>query len=331
MNKVELSQGLDPDVIERAMTNRSTNEEIGRPPIPQMSNEDKAMIDSLRLRASKAKFLGEIRRDTHDTKSYIPINKIPSLYRLDYSDVLEVRTMSVPEVKRLSDISDENSSYVMNDILSKCCKTLSVDELYLGDRLFLILWIRYNTFPNAKHVVDFTCPKCGDSTFHFKLENLNIEYLKDEFDPNLEIVTNRGDVLKLSHLKVKHEKEIEKFRNKKEVRTKFSEEELDAEMLGLASMITEINGQTTQIEKELQDGSSVIVTNLMKTFPYVIDGSLDVDDFAMLVSYVTEHRIGVNPVMNITCEKCRGEFPMGFTFSPQFFIPKSPIRTNSKN
>ena len=327
MAKLKSIQGLDPDVIEKAMANgEKTQQHLNEP--------DEVILAKYKERSMRASVFGEFKRTQNilDNKNYVPINLIPSKYRLDYNNVLEVRSLTVQEVKRLADIDENNSIHIMNDIISKCCKNVPIDEMYLGDRLFLILWIRYNTFPNAKYKVPFTCPKCGDSTFHFKMDNLNVDYLDDGYDPELEILTNKGDTIRLSHLKVKHEKEIERFKNKKEIRIQYTEQDLDTELLALASMITEINGKSTLIEREsVVDGDYSIVTNLSKTFPFVIDGGLDTDDFVSILSYIQKYKIGINPVMHVTCEKCAGEFPMGFMFSPQFFIPQSEVRTNIRN
>ena len=45
-------------------------------------------------------------------------------------------------------------------------------------------------------------------------------------------------------------------------------------------------------------------------------------DYAQVESYIDEYQIGIQPIMNVECKKCKGESPVAVSFRPEFFIPK---------
>jgi len=246
-----------------------------------------------------------------DVSNYWEIKEIPSQYKLYPAGVkIEARPLEVIEVKKLASINEGNAEYVINDIIKRAVRITgmnSVDDLYLADKLYIVFWLRAVSFRDSSYVIDFNCPKCEKkSTYHFEVKNLDVNYLKDDYDIGTEIEMESGDIIKLRYLKLRDEFEMEQFidTHKKLLG------EIDADLLALGCMMYDINGKTT--------------STLAERYNYVL--GLTAGDLSYLVTYTDEYKIGVEPVMNIECNECGGNVPMGVTFRGDFFLPKRKLR-----
>jgi len=144
------------------------------------------------------------------------------------------------------------------------------------------------------------------SSYHFEINNLNVNYLKDDYDPEKSIQLENGDYIKLRYLKIKDEFEIDRF---VEINQKVLGE-IDKELLALACMITDINGNK--------------VSTLTEKYNYVLEFSPR--DLSYVTTYLDEYGIGIEPNMNIECTECGGVVPMGVTFRSDFFLPKCTLK-----
>jgi len=247
-----------------------------------------------------------------DNVNFWEITGLPTKNRLYPSNILiEGRPLKVIEVKKLASINETNADYVINDIIRRCVRinsgSIDVGELFLADKLFIIFWLRGVTYRDSSYTIDFTCPKCNtNSKYHFEIQNLNVNYLKDDYDPNKTIELENKDVIKLRFLKIKDELEIERF---VEINQKVLGE-IDTELLALACMITEIN-----VNKSL---------TLAERYNYVLE--MSPGDLSYITTYIEEYGIGIEPTMNVECKECGGIVPMGVTFRSDFFLPKSTIK-----
>lgn len=291
---------VDPDgqkVLQMmAKMQQEAEQNVGNPDYETAVNSPKTMLENKKV----------------DNANYWEIKGLPTRNRLYQPNTLvEARPLKVIEVKKLASINETNADYVINDIIRRCVRVnggmIDVGELFLADKLFIIFWLRGTTYRDSSYTVEFDCPKCGKkSKYHFEIKNLEVSYLKDDYDPNKIFELENGDAIKLRFLKIKDELEIERF---VEINQKLLGE-IDTELLALASMITEINGNTA--------------LTLAEKYNYVLD--ISPGDLSYLTTYLEEYGIGIEPTMNIECRECGGVVPMGVTFRPDFFLPKRSIK-----
>lgn len=232
--------------------------------------------------------------------NFYPIKDLPSKFKF-YNSKIMARPLKVIEVKKLSSLNDNNFNFIINDIISRAVKGIDVNKLFIADKIFLIFWLRANTYKDSGYTVDFTCPKCEkESTFHFELQNLEIQYVDDKYDPNKEITLPSGNKVKINFLRVEDEFKISRFQELQSQLLK----DIDKELLSLACMIQTINGE---------------IKDLLEKYYWMIE--VDPVDYSYLNSYIEKYGMGVKPYMNVTCNKCGGIAPVGISFRSEFFLP----------
>jgi len=231
--------------------------------------------------------------------SYQQISSIPSKFNF-YKDIdLYARPMEVLEIKKLSAMGEDNGMYIVNDIIRKCTKGIDYGKILTADRLFIILWLRANSFRNKNFVTEFGCPKCDErGTHHFTEEDLDvIEFDSSKFNGGEIQLTSNTLVVK--YMTINDEIINERFLVKND------EIDWDEDLLEMASMIDSVNGKTM---------------SLMSKYQYIT--KLTAEDFAILNTKMSDMVFGVKPQITVKCEKCGGETPMSIGFRADFFIPK---------
>lgn len=126
---------------------------------------------------------------SYDKYNYwnIPLNELPTrglFYNKDA--VIKMRSMSVLDVKFLSTYRPELATEICNELLFKCSylENIKLEDLYLPDRIYLIFWIRNNSFTNgSSYIFDIKeCPSCNQSyKAEIHLSDFNIKYLENKF------------------------------------------------------------------------------------------------------------------------------------------------------
>jgi hypothetical protein len=235
--------------------------------------------------------------------NYWLIDGLPSRYKL-YPEGTNIygRPLKVLEIKKISSINDVNADYVINELLRKTVKGINTDDLYIADKLYIVFWLRANTYRDSGYVVNFDCTKCNAaSEYHFEINNLEIQYLSDNYDPNMLLKLRSGDTIKMNFLTIADSLNIERF---KELNTKVVGE-IDSELINIAEMMKEING------KKL---------SLLEKYRFICD--IDPGDFSHISQYIEENGMGIKPYMTVKCNKCGGTGPVGITFHASFLFPK---------
>jgi len=251
--------------------------------------------------------LSEVRSNMHtsDSSNYWPIKGMPSKGKFyPKNSIIEGRPLKVIEVKKISSINDGNGDFIINDILKRTIKTsFPFDEIYIADKLFMVFWLRENTYRESGFVVKFECLKCKKvSDFHFELNNLEVQIVNDNFSPESEITLPSGSKVKYDYLKIKDEIFIDRFKeiNGSEI------PDLDDDLLGIAQMIKSING----------DNSS----SLIKKYFWVLE--MSPADYSALTTMIEKNGMGIRPYVNVECQKCGGTVPVAVSFRADFFIPE---------
>jgi len=271
---------------------------------------DKKTEDEIIRKSVEAMQTKSVNRATENNPMLMPENNsnywfiegLPSRYKL-YPEGTKIygRPLKVLEIKKLSSINDTNADYVINEVLRKTIKGINIDDLYIADKLFIVFWLRANTYRESGYVVNFTCSKCEtESQYHFEINNLEVQQLSEDFNPNNELKLKNGEPIKINFLTIKDSLVVERF---KEMNTKLFGE-IDNELINIAEMIKEVNGQKL---------------TLLEKYRFVLD--MEPGDFSYISQYIETNGMGIKPYMNVKCEKCGGTAPVGITFHSAFLFP----------
>lgn len=243
---------------------------------------------------------------TNAPMGFYPIKDLPSKYKLyPAGTVISGRPLRVLEVKQLSQMGSENSTIVINGVLRTAIRGIDVENLLMADKIYILLWLRANTYKDSGYRVDFTCTKCKKpSDYYFNLDALEIEYIKDDYvDGSPIVLPICKDKVILGYQKVSDVTEMENFKTKK--LTNILAEEYDDDILNLASLISSVN------EK---------VMSFKQKYDYLT--SLDAGDYSVLETEQDKNEIGVSTLIRVKCSLC-GELSFaGLSFRPEFFVPK---------
>lgn len=235
---------------------------------------------------------------------FYPINDLPSKYKLyPEGTLIHGRPLRVLEVKQLSQMGENNSNIIINSILKSAIRGIKVDDLILADKIYILFWLRANTYKDSGYKVDFKCLKCEkDSTYSFTLDALQITYLRDDYKEGtpFELPISKDKVV-LRLMRVSNAIEVENFKSKVQGNHL---ESYDDEILNLASCITV--------------GEKIM--SLKQRYEYLI--SLDAGDYARIETEEVADEIGVSTVINVKCSECGELSYAGLSFRPEFFIPK---------
>lgn len=234
--------------------------------------------------------------------NYWKITGLPSKGKFYPNNEIMGRPLKVLEVKKISSISEENGDFILNDIVKRTTKGIALEEMYVADKLFIIFWLRANTYRESGYTVPFVCNKCGKSSeYHFEINNIEVQQISDEFDPKKEIKLINGEFITFDYLKVKDELYIDKF---KEYNTN-AIGEIDKELLAMAQMIKTIDGK----EK-----------TLMEKYYWLVE--LNPGDYSYLRTFMEKKGMGIKPYINVTCKECGGTAVVAVSFREEFFIPQ---------
>lgn len=244
-------------------------------------------------------------KETKLDDNFFPIEDLPSKYKLyPEGTQLYARPLKVAEVKMLSSMTEDNAVYVINDVLRKTVRGYNVSNIYISDKMYLIFWLRANTYTDSGYSIDFDCPLCeNSSTYNFGLECLDIMDIKDDYDMEKPVTLpmSKHELL-VTQLMIKDENNVNNFIEK----NKKTPIKYDIDILSVANLITHINDEETK--------------DLKSKYNYLLE--MNPADYAYLESYILHFEMGVNPHMDVTCNECGGNSPMAVSFRSDFFIPK---------
>lgn len=234
--------------------------------------------------------------------NYWKIDGLPSkgIFYREGTEILG-RPMKVLEVKKISSITDDNGDFILNDIIRRTTTGIDINEMYVADKLYIIFWLRANTYRESGYVVPFICPKCGKkSEYHFEISNLEVQNLSEDFNPNKDIKIG-NDIVKYDYLRVKDELYIDRF---KELNSQ-AIGEIDNELLAMAQMIKSINGK----EK-----------TLLEKYHWIIE--LEPGNFSYLKTFIEKKGMGIKPFVMVECKECGGTATIAVSFQENFIIPE---------
>jgi len=241
-----------------------------------------------------------------DDGMYVTITDLPTKGNFyPEGTKIQARSLKVMEVKHLSQLTAENANDVINDVLRKTIRGIEVDELFTADKMYLVFWLRANTYKDSGYQVNFNCMKCNKpSTFNFELDSLKIQdYEVERYGKfTSEVRLPSGHTLTFKLLRVKDEDLNERFLKQNEN----SMMDFDKEIVSLCRMIETVDGKEP---------------GMIEKYSFVTN-SLEPADFAYIQSFVEDCGIGVEPTIDVKCNKCGGSTETVLPFRPDFFLPK---------
>jgi len=242
--------------------------------------------------------LNERRLDSN----YWKIEGLPSQNKF-YSVETEIqgRPMKVLEIKKISSMGLTNGDFILNDILKKTVIGIDINDLYIADKLFIIFWLRANTYRESGYVVPFVCPKCdNESKYHFEIDSLEIQHIGKEFSPDKPIKVG-GNTITYDYLRISDELYLNRF---KEINSK-ALGEVDEELLSMAQMVKTIDGKEQ---------------SLLQKYYWIID--MSPGEYSYLRAYMEKNGMGIKPMVNVVCKNCGGSAQVAVSFRSEFFIPE---------
>lgn len=238
-----------------------------------------------------------------DSIVYTEISGLPSDGKLYSNNVnIKGRPLKMIELKKLSTMTGDNSDSVMYDVLRSSIKGIEIDQILSPDKLYLIFWLRANTYREAGYSVDYFCKLCNkQSSYDFNLTNLQVKYLDKEFSTDkLKFTLTNNDEISYHLMKISDEKLSNKFQKTyASILPNMNESDVN-----YAVQIDSINGE------ELE---------LVEKYEYVV--GLEPKLYSQLKGYMKRFEFGIKTELNVTCNKCGGISPVGVIFQEEFFIP----------
>lgn len=245
-----------------------------------------------------------------DYSKLILIENIPSKYlRYPEGTKLYGRAMDIKQLKKLANMTPANATGIIDDILRGTIKGIAFEDILVSDKLYLILWLRANTYPESGYSVPFFCNQCNSlQTYDFKVDNIGINYIREDmpFEEPLELPG--GDFITFKYPTIKDEERIKKFRES----MKKSFEKYDSDTLALCMTVNEINGKSL---------------SLLETYEYVSNIKI----YSQIKGFVSEFDFGISDELAVTCNSCGGTAQVGLSFREDFFIPAYRFGKYSRN
>ncbi len=240
---------------------------------------------------------------TRAQDNYWEITDLPSKFKLyEPGTKIMARPLKVLEIKMLSTLNTDNINFVLNDVISRCVTGIKVDDICTADKLYIIFWLRANTYKDSSYSIDFQCPDCkAKGQYDFHLDKLKINYIKDSYDEQKDIVLPSERVIKIRQLRITDEIRLTNF----EKTNANSLANFDTDLLHAATLISEIDGKKV---------------SMLTAYDFI--SKAEPDDYSYIISYVNHYEFGIDPSIEASCKKCGGAAQVAVTFRPEFFISK---------
>lgn len=212
---------------------------------------------------------------------------------------LYVTKMNTKNIKNLSTLTEQNANYIFNTVLTSCVHNIDINKILLGDKLWLIYYLRAFTFDDRGFMLKHKCNHCESNvSLEYHLKNLMVDYLDN---PVPEAITlENGDVITTKFPDIASEIQTSRIKNSDDII-----ENIESDLLDFSVNIATINGKKV---------------NLMQAYEYVcnMDGSC----FSDLIQQMSKFTFTVKPFAEFQCPECGETVIEKVPFTPQFFLPK---------
>lgn len=228
------------------------------------------------------------------------IDDIPSDYKV-YPKGTRIlsRPLNVLEVKHLATMTDKTTDAVINGVLKDSVKGIDYRDLVMADKYYIIMWQRYRTYVGDKFGIKYTCPECGEEgKFDFDISQINFEGgLPEDYSLEKEYDIG-GHKVQLEQPRVKFVEMVKMWL--------LEHSDADPEILGnIAYRIWKLDGREIDLDE---------------AYDFCI--KLPPADFVKLNGICAKTEITLDPTVEVKCEHCERQVPIGVSFRPSFFLPE---------
>ena len=253
------------------------------------------------------------------TDNYWPIDQLPTNFEF-YESYAKIyaRPLKILELKMLGRMDNKTSDHIINEILRKCIVGINHELLYEVDKLFLVIWLRANTFKSTEYDFSFSCPHCENETkTKVSVNDFNIKFLSADNTVLTPIeLPDSKHKINIGFSQIKNESPINKLFNQLIEEQELSKAEYDdiKQLVTYAANILSINDQ------DFSDNASY----LGHKYKYVAD--LSGSDFMVIESHFNkpENLCGMDSFFNVNCAHCdkgREGLAAPVVFHGSFFTP----------
>ena len=205
---------------------------------------------------------------------------------------IETRLLSIGDVKLLSMMTEDNMRGIYKEIIKRCCRftNMTIDDLYLADRDFLLFWIRSGSFvSNSGYSLKMdACPHCGKrSDVQVKLDDFELDFASAMTDS---IVVN-GELVTFHHPKI-------------------NDQRIALNDLELSDVLTYTN--LLEIFGDVRSCAQFLL-------------SLDARSYLKLLHKTRKFRCGIRDELNLTCPICRNVFTTRMRLAEHDLMAQIPI------
>lgn len=245
-----------------------------------------------------------------DYSKLILIDNLPSKYlRYPEGTKLYGRALDIKQLKKLANMTPANASGIIDDIIRGTIKGITFENILVSDKLYLILWLRANTYPESGYSVPFFCDQCNSlQSYDFKVDNIGINYIREDISFEEPLELPGGDFITFKYPTIKDEERVKKFRES----MKKSFEKYDGDTLALCMTVNEINGKSL---------------SLLETYEYISNIKI----YSQIKGFASEFDFGISDELTVTCNSCGGTAQVGLSFREDFFIPSYRFGKYSRN
>ena len=225
-------------------------------------------------------------------------NLLPSRGKF-YTDPIYVKKLNTLNIKNLATINENNINNVINNVLASCIWGIDTNKILVGDKIWLIYYLRAFTYDDIPFVLRGTCNNCGNiKNYKFFLKNLDVTYLDKDVPEYIELPNE--DKITITYPTISTEGAINRLKNDQNIIL-----EINPELLELSSYIYKVND--TKL-------------SLYKAYEYICD--LDAKSFSHFTNEMSELLFSAKPIAKFKCESCGEEIILPMPFVPSFFLPK---------
>lgn len=224
-------------------------------------------------------------------------NLLPSRGKF-YPDPIYVKKLNTLAIKNLSSLTQDNINNIINATIQQCLFGIDINKILIGDKIWLIFYLRSYTFNDYPFNMRGECHKCGNIGFYqYTLKDLDVSYLDKEIPEYLEMPN--GDKLCITFPTISTEAAMNKIKTNDQIIM-----EINPELLELSSYISNINGKNN---------------TLLQGYEYLIN--MDADCFSAFGNELSEYIFSAKPYALFKCKNCGEEVRLQLAFIPTFFMP----------
>lgn len=225
-------------------------------------------------------------------------NLLPSRGKF-YPETIYVKKLNTMAIRNLSTLTQENVNNVINNIIGQCVFGIDSSKILIGDKIWLIFYLRSYTFNDYPFTLRGECPECHNiAPYDYVLKRLDVTYLDKDVPEVIEL--SNGDKIKLKFPTLSTEVAMNKIKTNDQIIM-----EINPELLELSSYIGNINGKNN---------------SLLQGYEYVIN--MDANIFAEFANELSEYVFSAKPYAIFNCKNCNAEMRLQMAFVPSFFMPK---------